>query len=187
MGNEDPNDDNFPRYHQTRIWEEVDGKNVRVDECVAKVALEVTGDEVQMYGLFCEHTTEHQCVWKGERGSTTFFQCDLPYDVGIDYANNNFTGYHVDNGVEKHTARGVGVYSNFTVNDVKAQTGMQLPSKPGIVLQNPFTHFLQNKGSIENVVRQGGALVGNRVCKDSKHSNAWLGEGTAGVYILSEK
>lgn len=76
--NEDANDPNFPRYHQVRLWEEKRTVNdtvykVPVDECVVKNAIVVTGGDVKMYGLFCEHTTEHQMIWKGERGSVTFF------------------------------------------------------------------------------------------------------------------
>jgi len=183
---EAPNDLKYEKYHQVRIWEEEDGKKVKVNECVAKNAIEVTGDDVKMYGLFCEHTTEHQCVWKGERGSTTFFQCELPYDVDIDYANDNFTGYFVDQTVEKHTARGLGVYSNFTCYNVNARTGIQLPSKEGIVLQNPFTRFLNNKGSIKNVIQQGGALYGEAVNKENKQSNAWIGDDRAVSLRVSE-
>jgi len=180
------NDPKYPLYHQVRVWVEEDGQKTKVDECIAKNAIEVTGDDVKMYGLFCEHTTEHQCVWKGERGSTTFFQCELPYDVDIDYANENFTGYFVHPAVEKHTARGIGVYSNFTCYDVNTPTGIQLPSKEGIVLHNPFTHFLNNKGSIRNVVQQGGALIGGAVDNKNAQSNAWLGEDRAVASRISE-
>jgi len=172
-------------YHQVRIWEEKDGVKTRIDECITKNALEVTGDDVKMYGLFCEHTTEHQCVWKGERGSTTFFQCELPYDVDIDYAHDQFTGYHVHESVEKHTARGVGVYTNFQCYDVDVQAGIQVPSKAGIILHNPFTKFLDSKGSIQNVVNQGGALVGD-TCDDKNRSpqRPWTGEKRAVIEIV---
>lgn len=172
-------------YHQVRIWEEKDGVKTRIDECITKNALEVTGDDVQMYGLFCEHATEHQCVWKGERGSTTFFQCELPYDVDIDYAYDQFTGYHVHESVEKHTARGVGVYSNFQCYDVDVQAGIQVPSKAGIILQNPFTKFLDSKGSIQYVVKQGRALVGD-TCDDKNKDpqRAWNGEKRAVIEIV---
>mmetsp|Transcript_22706 Transcript_22706/g.34334 ORF Transcript_22706/g.34334 Transcript_22706/m.34334 type:complete len:517 (-) Transcript_22706:134-1684(-) len=175
------NDTGLPLYWQTRTWREEDGKKVLIDgigECVTKNAIEVTGNDVKMYGLFCEHTTEHQCVWKGERGSTTFFQCELPYDVDTDYSVGNFTGYYVDESVNEHTARGIGVYSNFTVYNVKAPYGIKLPSKKGIVLQNPFTIFLNNGGSIEKVLDQGGALVGDaaKLENKGKPQRAWIGD-----------
>jgi hypothetical protein len=145
---EEANDPNFPLYHQVRIWEEKDGAKVKVDECVTKNAIEVRGNDVRMYGLFCEHTTEHQMVWKGERGSVTFFQCELPYDVDIDFAHDEFTGYFIHEDINVHTARGIGVYCNFQCYDVHAKSGLILPSKEGITLQNPFTRFLNNLGGI---------------------------------------
>ena len=70
--NEEPNDPNFP-YHQVQMWEDGvdnDGKKIKikVNECSVKNALEVNGDDVKMYGLFCDHTTAHQLVWRGEGG-----------------------------------------------------------------------------------------------------------------------
>mmetsp|Transcript_22725 Transcript_22725/g.40496 ORF Transcript_22725/g.40496 Transcript_22725/m.40496 type:complete len:620 (+) Transcript_22725:414-2273(+) len=62
---EEPNDPSLALYHQ-----------VRSGECGVKNALEVKGNDVHMYGLFCEHTTEHQLVWSGSRGGVLFFQCE---------------------------------------------------------------------------------------------------------------
>ena len=173
---EDPNNKNFKRYHQVRSWEEKEnGTKDRVDECYVKNALEVCGDDVNMYGLFCEHTCEHQMVWKGERGSVSFFQCELPYDVDVDYADDNFCGYFVHEDVKEHVARGIGVYTNFQVYDVTVPTAIQIPAGKGITLQNPFTRFLQNKGGLTNVVKMGGSLYGDGVNRMSMHSNAWIG------------
>lgn len=183
---EDANDPNFPRYHQVRLWEDKeDGTKVPVDECVVKNALVVTGNDVKMYGLFCEHTTEHQMVWKGERGSVSFFQCELPYDVDIDYGHDGFTGYYVDKDVTQHSARGIGVYCNFQCYNVHAQMGLSLPSKEAIIIENPFTRFLNNKGGINTVVHQGGALVGPSVDDGSeKLARAWVGEKRAQVTLV---
>eukprot|EP00553_Chaetoceros_curvisetus_P008473 CAMPEP_0204614074 /NCGR_PEP_ID=MMETSP0717-20131115/1892_1 /ASSEMBLY_ACC=CAM_ASM_000666 /TAXON_ID=230516 /ORGANISM="Chaetoceros curvisetus" /LENGTH=642 /DNA_ID=CAMNT_0051626665 /DNA_START=45 /DNA_END=1974 /DNA_ORIENTATION=+ len=170
---EKPNDPNFPYYHQ-----------VRIGECTTKNAIEVRGDNVKMYGLFCEHTTEHQMVWKGEGGSVTFFQCELPYDVNIDFGHNGFTGYYVDGKVDVHTARGIGVYTNFQVFNVHANAGIILPSKDSIVLQNPFTRFLNNLGGIRNVVLQGKALAGDAVTEKSRIARSWVGEKRAIVKLV---
>lgn len=181
---ETANDERFKDYHQTRIWEtNDDGEKVKVNECVAKNAIYVSGDDVKMYGLFCEHTTEHQCVWKGERGVVRFFQCELPYDVDIDFTNDNYTGYYVDEHVEEHSASAVGVYCNFQCFQVHPQSGIRLPSKPGIVLENPFTCFLSNNGSIRATVQQGDAIVGTEVVEKNKRSHAWLGKKRALVHL----
>lgn len=79
--NEEPNDERFKLYHQ-----------VRQDECKVNVAIIVYGNHVKMYGLFCEHTLKDQCIWKGNHGSTTFFQCELPYDVSESYGEDGYAG-----------------------------------------------------------------------------------------------
>ena len=58
--NELPNNPALPLYYQ-----------VRSGECGVKTALEVKGHDVHMYGLFCEHTTEHQL--------TCEFSCHVIY------------------------------------------------------------------------------------------------------------
>jgi len=171
---EEPNDARFPRYHQVRIWEEKDGKQVRVDECIAKNAIVVEGNDVNIYGLFAEHTTEDQMVWKGERGNVSFFQCELPYDVNYEFSH---TGYHVHADVETHTGRGVGVYSNFTCFEVVAKKGLSFPSKDKIKIENPFTVFLNGDGGIENVLHEGEEKIGDAVSAARKLARGWIGLG----------
>jgi hypothetical protein len=168
---ETPNDSRFPRYHQVRIWEEVDGKQVKVDECITKNAIVVEGNDVNIYGLFAEHTTEDQMVWKGENGSVCFFQCELPYDVNHSFAH---TGYHVHESVKSHTGRGIGVYSNFTCFDVQAEKGLKFPLMGGVKILNPFTVFLNGYGGIKNVLHEGETVVGECVHKDKKVSRGWV-------------
>jgi len=172
---EAPNDPNVnPRYHQVRIWEEIDGKQVRVDECMVKNAIVVEGNDVSIYGLFAEHTTADQMVWKGERGNVTFFQCELPYDVNIEFSH---TGYRVHKDVEAHSGRGIGVYSNFTCFDVNAHKGLMFPAKDKIKIQNPFTIFLNGKGGIENVLHEGENKVGEAVTSANTLARGWIGFG----------
>ena len=171
---EDANDSRFPLYHQVRIWDIVDGKQVRVDECKVKNAIVVEGNDVNIYGLFAEHTTEDQMVWKGERGNVTFFQCELPYDVNVDYSH---TGYHVHKDVEAHNGRGIGVYSNFTCFDVTANKGLMFPEKDDVSIQNPFTVFLNGSGGIAYVLHEGENKVGKAVTSAFKLARGWIGNG----------
>lgn len=176
--NEEANDPNFPYYHQTRIWDKKTGK--KLNECHVKNALVVNGDDVKMYGLFCEHTTEHQLVWNGERGSVSFFQCELPYDVDADFAKNGHVGYYVDQRVKVHTGRAIGVYSNFQCYSVNAPTGLNVPDvldkKSQITIESPFTVFLANKGGIKSVVKTGGNTYGDAVGNNvNKLCRAWIG------------
>ncbi|VEU40320.1 unnamed protein product [Pseudo-nitzschia multistriata] len=166
---EEPNDPSInPRYHQVRIFE--GGK--RVDECMVKNALQVSGDNVTIYGLFAEHTVEDQVVWKGEHGHVCFFQCELPYDVDTDF---NHTGYHVHQDVGVHTAKGLGVYSNFTQFSVVAAKGLSFPSLDLISIENPFTVFLNGKGGIKNVLHEGEEKIGDEVSKLNKLARGWIG------------
>ena len=185
--NEVPNDPNFPYYHQTRIWEEdkngdkVDsnGKKVRkVNECDAKNALVVNGNDVKIYGLFCEHTTEHQMVWNGERGSVSFFQCELPYDVDKDFEENTYVGYYVNPDVKEHIGRGIGVYSNFQVYNVVTPYGAHVPdvSTDEILIENPFTRYLNNNGGIKSVIKSGDQLYGGEVKSNDRIQRGWLGK-----------
>lgn len=177
------NDPNFPFYHQVRIWDDKTKK--KINECYVKNALEVNGDDVKMYGLFCEHTTEHQMIWRGERGSVTFFQCELPYDVDVDFAEGRFTGYLVEPNVQEHTGRGIGVYSNFQCYDVKAPYGLKVPGAyvglNKIQIESPFTVYLSNKGGIKGVIKLGGEVVGGEVKKGDQVKRAWIGSAKNAV------
>ena len=136
---EKPNDPKLPLYHQTR-------RNDRagVYECAVDTALEVRGDNVTMYGLFCEHTLKDQLIWKGNHGVVTFYQCELPYDVQHNHFKDH-VGYKVGDSVHHHTARGIGVYSNFQVDDIRAKAGIWSPGRPKIYIMNPFTIFLDGR------------------------------------------
>jgi len=97
----------FPLYH-----------HVQEGECRVKTALEVNGNDVKMYGLFCEYTTENQMVWKGSNGSAVlldgkggiekkvlhnegkdvdeenkypgFVELGMPYSFGRNLSNDSF-------------------------------------------------------------------------------------------------
>lgn len=97
--------------------------------------------------------------------------------------------HHADESVNEHAAGGIGVHSNFMVCNVEVPTGIKVPSnKKGIVLQNPFTAvFLNDGGSIEKVVDQGGALVGDAAKLENKEEEpkrAWIGD--MGVFLQKE-
>ena len=144
------NDNHFPLYYQIRD----------MNQCKVETALEVRGNNVKIYGIFCEHTTENQMIWKGNNGTTLFFQCDLPYDATSTYADKEYAGYVVHDSVENHTAKGVGVYSNITVNNVQAARGISHPqNKPGVTVEHPYTIFLSNKGGVTKVINDEGPKV----------------------------
>lgn len=67
-----------------------------------------------------------------------------------------------------------------------AKSGLILPLKEGITLQNPFTRFLNNLGGIRNALQQGDALAGPAIYNSdqTKISRAWTGEKRAKVEII---
>ena len=149
-GCEVPNDPKLPLYHQTRFSDEKG-----IYECAVDTGLEVRGSNVYIYGLFCEHTLKDQVVWKGEHGNVSFYQCELPYDVRASDFVDHY-GYFVDKSVTHHNARGVGVYSNFQVDSVRAPAGIHIPRVDGVQIDNPFTVFLDGceNPAIESVVME---------------------------------
>jgi hypothetical protein len=151
-----------------------------VNESFVENALVVNGNDVKMYGLFCKHTVGHQMVWNGERGSVSFFQCELPYDVDEDFAENGYVGYYVDAKVKAHTGRALGVYSNFQVYNVHAPLGIKVPSDT--LVENPFTRFLSNRGSIQCVIEHGKKACGMAVSKSHKGAIGWIGLKDAGQH-----
>eukprot|EP00548_Thalassiothrix_antarctica_P006672 CAMPEP_0194132734 /NCGR_PEP_ID=MMETSP0152-20130528/3140_1 /TAXON_ID=1049557 /ORGANISM="Thalassiothrix antarctica, Strain L6-D1" /LENGTH=708 /DNA_ID=CAMNT_0038827893 /DNA_START=38 /DNA_END=2164 /DNA_ORIENTATION=+ len=166
---EEANDKILPYYYQ-----------VGIGECDVKNAIKVNGNDVKMYGLFCEHTTEHQMVWNGDRGTVNFFQCEIAYDVDKSYGEKGYAGYYVNPDVENHTGRGIGVYSNFKNEHVKVPHGVIIPKKPNVRISTPFSRFLNNKGGITkviNVVGDSDQAYGEMVHKENKHSRGWIGFG----------
>ena len=139
---------NFPPlgYHQ-----------VLLGEVPCETGLEVTGDDVTIHGLAVEHTTQHQVIWKGERGNVQFYQSELPYDVNATFADNGWLGYHVTQDVKVHTAGGTGIYSNFRDHVVNVLTAIRHPKSEGIIFTNKFTTFLDNNGTILSVINDIGA------------------------------
>jgi hypothetical protein len=125
-------------------------------EVPAKVGLEVNSDDVVIHGLAVEHTTEHQTIWRGERGNVQFYQCELPYDVCHEFSRANHLGYLVEDNVKVHHAAGVGIYSNFRDHDVHVEMAIKHPKSKFIKIDHPFTVKLDNTGVIRSLVNGVG-------------------------------
>jgi len=150
---ENPNNPRFPLYH-----------HIQEGECRVQTALEVNGNNVKMYGLFCDHATENQMVWKGNNGSVSLFQCKFPCDVSSGYGAKGYAGYVVDESVNVHSGLAVGIYSNFSQHEVMVPSAIIAPRKDGISFKYPFTVFIDGKGCIEKVLNNEGKAVN----KDNK-------------------
>lgn len=109
--------------------------------------LTVNGHDVTAYGLFVEHFQGYQTLWNGERGSTYFYQSEIPYDVpnqGVWQQNGEkgYPSYKVANQVTTHTAKGLGVYCNFLDKDVQLENAIETPTGPGIMMLHMVTIWL---------------------------------------------
>ena len=122
----------------------------------ADTGIEVTGDDVTIFGLAVEHANGHQTVWKGDRGRVYFYQCEFPYGVSKRFAEKQYRGYSVEESVNEHEVYAPGIYSNFRNDDVIVATAIDHPKKSKVKIVNPFTVKLDNQGGILSVVNGDG-------------------------------
>ncbi len=61
-------------------WRADHGNGVGWTDNVGEHGLIVNGNDVTAYGLFIEHYEKTQVIWRGQGGTTIFFQNELPYD-----------------------------------------------------------------------------------------------------------
>ncbi|WP_425956232.1 adenylyl cyclase [Xylanimonas sp. McL0601] len=144
-------------------WRADHGQGVGWDVNTGAHGLVVNGDDVVATGLFVEHFQANQVLWNGERGTTVFYQSELPYDVPSQAAWSDgdragFASYRVADGVQTHTAYGLGVYSFFNQGvDIREASAIQTPVAPGIAFRSMTSVFLNGSGGIEHVINDTGA------------------------------
>ena len=127
-------------------------------ECSVKNGLVVDGDDVTAYGLAVEHTDQDQVVWRGERGRTYFYQCELPYDVNQTmFGDRGFAGYRVDRAVKKHECVAPGIYSFFRDYECLVQAAIVAPDTAEVTFMNAFMKKLRGHEGILSVERYEAA------------------------------
>jgi hypothetical protein len=146
----------------TWIWRADHGAGVGWDKNPSANGLVVNGGDVTAYGLFAEHHQEFQVLWNGDGGRTYFYQSEIPYDPpdqpsytstkGVD----GWASYKVADGVTRHEAWGLGIYSVFRQRNVNLSRAIEVPEKPGVRFHHIITVALGDKGSIENVIDNVG-------------------------------
>lgn len=149
------------------MWRGDHGAGVSWNTNTAEHGLVVNGDDVSAWGLFVEHYQKNQVIWNGERGSTFFYQSELPYDPPTqadwkDGDKNGYASYRVADQVNTHTATALGVYSFFNSGaPIDVHTAIQVPLKRNVQLKNMVSVYLSGNGSISHVVNdQGNRLEG---------------------------
>jgi len=146
----------------TWIWRADHGAGVGWDKNLSANGIVVNGDDVTAYGLFVEHHQEFQVLWNGNGGRTYFYQSEIPYDPpdqasytsakGVD----GWASYKVAEGVTRHEAWGLGVYSVFRRPNVVLSRAIEVPKTPEVRFHHMITVALDDKGAIENVIDAAG-------------------------------
>jgi hypothetical protein len=146
-------------------WRADHGNGVGWTVNTARNGVIVSGNRVTATGLFVEHYQKYDVVWKGERGTTVFFQNEMPYDPPSQAAWEHhgvlgFAAYKVANDVRRHTGFGLGSYI-FTdvVPTLHASHAFEVPVGPGIKLHDLLTVSLNKAGTIDHVVNNTGGPV----------------------------
>jgi len=147
-------------------WRADHGTGVGWTENTARNGVVVNGDDVTATGLFVEHYQGFQVIWNGERGSVTFFQSELPYDVPSQAAwrssptTDGFAAVKVADDVRSFQGAGMGTYSFFNQRvDIFADHAYEVPRRPGVRLHDLLTIFLDatnGSGGIRHVVNDAG-------------------------------
>jgi hypothetical protein len=146
----------------TWIWRADHGSGVGWLSNTSANGLVVNGDRVTAYGLFVEHHQEFQVLWNGEDGRMYFYQSEIPYDPPNQPAytsakgTNGWASYKVSDGVKRHQAWGLGIYSVFRKPDVVLSRAIEVPQTPGVQFHHMITVALDNLGEISNVIDDAG-------------------------------
>ena len=146
----------------TWIWRADHGDGVGWDKNISLNGLVVNGNDVTIYGLFVEHHQQFQVLWNGNGGRTYFYQSEIPYDppTQASYTSapgvNGWASYKVADGVTRHEAWGLGIYSVFIYPDVVLTRAIETPKKPEIRFHDIITVALGEHGAIEHVINDTG-------------------------------
>jgi hypothetical protein len=137
---------------------------VQWDQDIGYYGLIVNGNNVSIYGLAVEHWRDYQTLWNGNNGKVYFYQSELPYTIptsgtsawqchsspdpqnlslGSADSKNVCASYMVNSTVNSHFATGLGIYSYFANNPVKAPSAIIAPTNSSqVVLEHMVTNWL---------------------------------------------
>lgn len=143
------------------VWRADHGAGVGWTENAARNGLIVNGDNVTMYGLFCEHFNQFCTIWNGNGGRVYFYQSEIAYDVpnqssfmeGTEYG---YASYKVADSVTSHETWGMGVYSYFKDAVIKLGSAIRCPDSTGVKIHNATSVFLNGNGEITHIVNNTG-------------------------------
>ena len=145
-------------------WRADHGQGVGWTTNTSDTGVVINGRNVTATGLFSEHFQKYNVIWNGERGTTVFFQNELPYDAPNQAAWQHdgvlgWAGYKVADSVKTHTLWGGGSYIFTNVDPtIHAAHGFEVPVTPGVQLHDLLTVQL-GAGTLDHVVNDTGAPV----------------------------
>ncbi len=145
-------------------WRADHGQGVGWTANTSDTGVVINGRNVTATGLFSEHFQKYNVIWNGERGTTVFFQNELPYDAPNQAAWQHdgvlgWAGYKVADSVKTHTLWGGGSYIFTNVDpSIHATRGFEVPVTPGVQLHDLLTVQL-GAGTLDHVVNDTGAPV----------------------------
>ena len=114
--------------------------------------------ERRLRHLHAVDATRAQVIWRGERGRTYFYQCELPYDVNQTmFGDKGYAGYRVDRAVKKHECVAPGIYSYFRDYACLVQAAIVAPDTAGVTFTNAFTKKLRGHEGIASVEQREAA------------------------------
>jgi hypothetical protein len=136
------------------VWRADHGNGVAWDRNTTRNGFVVNGNDVTVYGLFCEHFHQYQTLWNGDNGRTYFYQSETPYDpqaqeqwMSHDGTVKGYSSYKVGNTVNNHFAVGLGIY-NVLINtngaSVFLDNAIEVPNKENVVIHNVCIYELGN-------------------------------------------
>jgi len=146
----------------TWIWRADHGDGVGWELNTSENGLVVNGNDVTIYGLFVEHHQKFQVLWNGNGGRTYFYQSEIPYDPPDQpsYTSapsvNGWASYKVAEGVTRHEAWGLGVYSVFEHPNVVLTRAVETPIRPGVRFHDIITVALGELGAIAHIINDTG-------------------------------
>ncbi len=146
----------------TWIWRADHGEGVGWDQNTSENGLVVNGNDVTIYGLFVEHHQKFQVLWNGNGGRTYFYQSEIPYDPPnqSSYTSapgvNGWASYKLADGVTRHEAWGLGIYSVFIYPNVILTRAIETPKNPQVRFHDIITVALGNHGEISHVIDDTG-------------------------------
>jgi hypothetical protein len=148
------------------LWRADHGAAAHWNSNRVRNGLVVNGDDVTLYGLFVEHCQEYQTMWNGNGGRVFFYQSEMPYDPPTQAAWSHggvrgYASYKVADAVTTHQAWGLGIYCVFHSAPVVADSAIETPAVPGVMISHMVTiRFGGQPGSgIAHVINNLGDAV----------------------------